>query len=195
MYREVSDLSFGSVSDEEDGPSESTFAVVSAGPAESIVSWRTYTNELEDLQDVEDFEADEDQPGSELSVDSPSSSHARIRFNTTFEADKDSRTGKKRQQRQDSDLPTTWAACDSTDLGVVAAHLAAAALPPARTSHEANQDDATAMLLQTPLEAQDMLGFGSLDLRSCTLNRQTPALGTTQRLNMKASFSMAFQVT
>ena len=194
MYREVSDLSFGSVSDEEEGSSEAAFAAASAKPAESIVSWKTYTNELEDLQDVEDLEADEDQPESDLSIDSPSSSHARIRFNTTFEADKDSKSGKKRRQVQDADLPTTWAACDSADLGIVAAHLAAAALPPARTSHEASQDDATAMLLQTPLEAQDMLGFGNLDLRSCTLNRQTPALGTTQRLNMRASFSMASQV-
>ena len=197
MYREVSDLSFGSGSEDGREAAEAFETDKQASPQQrdNILSWKTYTNELENLSDSAETDTEE-QIGADVATGSPASSHALVHFNNAFEIGENGADGG--QEVLELDLPTSWSACDTADLGIVAAHHAAAAIPPVSVSTSvsptAKQQDETSLLLTTPLEAEDMLGFGTLDLRSCTLKRQSPALATTQRLNIRASFSMAAQV-
>lgn len=195
MLREVSDLSFGSFSeDEEPAAASSCLASLHSKPYRGTHdgSWKTYTNNLEDGAGVADIDTEEQAQESEVSGTELSSSKGQVRFNTVFESDQD-----RGEQEEELDLPTTWSACDPAELGLIAAHLAAAALPPiqqaANHSRAASQDSA-ALLMQVPLEAEDMLGFGTLDLRSCTLNRQAPNLTATSRFPIESSFSGAAQV-
>lgn len=196
MYREVSDLSFGSLSEEE----ETTAAVKALAPASSRSygegqdsSWKTYTNNLEDSSDAAE-EPDEDEPVQESTASTDGLPHSRtqVRFNTVFESSQVF----NEQDEEEPALPTTWSACDTADLGIVATHLAAAALPQVQQaadhSHAAASQEATA-LLRMPLETEDMLGLGTLDLRSCTL-RQAPAFMATQRHGVEVCSSRAAQV-
>lgn len=187
MYREVSDLSFGSGSEgsqEGDNPLEASpqLSLSDVYEGERDSSWRTYTNDLDLEADDEDLEADN------LVQDSAASSGAvpgMVRFNTTFETSQDTH-----QQSERLELPATWAASEQSDLAVIAAHLAAAALPPVKQS----SSDQYAVLLPSPLTAEDMLGCGTLDLRSCTLSRRAATFAATQRLGTYASFSIPLLV-
>ena len=189
MYREVSDLSFGSISEDEEAVQstpQSPSAKVYEGTNDS--SWKTYTNELDKDAEVEEMEGDDPLQDSADSTEKLACTRGTVRFNTTFEPSLD-----EDQPSEQADLPATWAACDMTDLGLVAAHLASAALPVIQQSAN-GQYAADALMLHSSLEAEDMLGFGTLDLRSCTLNRRAAAFAATQRLGMHASFSHAVQV-
>jgi len=197
MLREVSDLSFGSFSEDEEATAASTnqaFSPPKAYRSSEDGSWTKYTNNLEEREDCSDPDGEDAAQASALSGGKTSGSRAQVRFNTVFEADEQSD-----EEPQDAVLPTTWSACDTADLGVVAAHLAAAALPPAQqaatNSHVAvSCDPAALLLLQPPIEAEDMLGFGTLDLRSCTLTRHSPAIAPSPQFRLEASFSRAAQV-
>lgn len=188
MYREVSDLSFGRISEEE--AVQSTPQSPSAKLYEGIndSSWKTYINELDKDAEVEEMEGDDMVQDSAVSTGKLAGTRGMVRFNTTFEPALD-----EDQQSEQTDLPASWAACDMTDLALVAAHLASAALPLIQQSASV-QYAADALMLHSSLEADDMLGFGTLDLRSCTLNRRAAAFAATQRLGMHASFSHAVQV-
>ena len=189
MYREVSDLSFGSISEDED-PVEASpqSGSVKAYEGTNDSSWKTYTNDLDTDVEVGQLEGDDVLQDSADSAGELSRTRGTLRFNTTFEPSQD-----EDLQSEQAELPASWAACDMTDLAVVAAHLASAALPPVQQSaHDQYATDA--LLLQSPLVAEDMLGFGTLDLRSCTLIRRAAAFATTQRLGMHASFSHSVQV-
>lgn len=189
MYREVSDLSFGSISEDED-PVKATLQPCSAQAYEGTDdrSWKTYTNELDKDAEAEDMEDDDPLQDSADSTEKLACTRGTVRFNTTFEPSLDGD-----QLSEQADLPATWAACDMTDLTLVAAHLASAAVPLIQQSAN-GQYAADALMLHSSLEAEDMLGFGTLDLRSCTLNRRAAAFAATQRLGMHASFSHAVQV-
>ena len=189
MYREVSDLSLSSISEDED-PVKAWPQSGSTKACESIDgnSWKTYTNDLNKGAEVEQTEDDNTLQGSVQSVGEIPRTRGTVRFNTTFESSQD-----EDQQSEQAELPASWAACDMTDLSVVAAHLASAALPPVQQSAN-DQSTLDALLLHSPLEADDMLGFGTLDLRSCTMTRRAAAFAATQRLGMHASFSQPVQV-
>lgn len=186
MYREVSDLSFGSISEGDDP--------VEASPQSEIVegghdtSWRTYTNNLDVEADGEDSGADDTVQDSAVSSERLPSTRGMVRFNTAFEADQD-----EDQQAEQNNLPASWAASEMSNLALIAAHLAAAALPPVQQSSP-DQYAADAVLLPSPLTAEDMLGCGTLDLRSCTLNRRAATFAATQRLGTHASFCIPPQV-
>lgn len=190
MFREVSDLSFGSSSEGPQDGEDPHEALPPLGLSEAYQggrdsSWRTYTNDLDLEADDEGLEA------ADLVQDSAVSSGAvlgMVRFNTTFEPSQDAD-----QQSERLELPATWAASETSDLAVIAAHLAAAALPPVKQS-SSDQYAADAVLLPSPLTAEDMLGCGTLDLRSCTLSRRAATFAATQRLGTHASFSMPLLV-
>lgn len=189
MYREVSDLSFGSISEDDDpveAPPQSRSVKAYEGTNDS--SWKTYTNDLGKDAEVEQLEGDDMLQDSTDSAGELSLTRGTVRFNTIFEPSQD-----EDQQSEQADLPASWAACDMTDLAVVAAHLASAALPPVQQSAH-DQNAADALLLHSPLQAEDMLGFGTLDLRSCTLTQRAAAFAATQRPGMHASFSHPIQV-
>lgn len=188
MYREVSDLSFGSTSEDED-PVKVWPQSGSTKAFEGIndISWKTYTNVLDKDAEVEQIQ-DNDTLQSADSAGEILHTRGTVRFNTTYEPSQD-----EDQQSEQTDLPASWAACDMTDLSVVAAHLASAALPPVQQSAN-DQSTTDALLLHSPREVEDMLGFGTLDLRSCTLTRRAAAFAATQRLGMHASFSHPVQV-
>lgn len=197
MLREVSDLSFGSFSEDEEAAAASTnqaFSPAKAYRSSEDGSWTKYTNSLEGREDCSDPDNEDEAQASALSGGQMSGSRAQVRFNTVFEADEQSD-----EEPQDVAWSTTWSACDTADMGVVAAHLAAAALPPAQQAapngHVAViSDPAVLLLLQPPTEAEDMLGFGTLDLRSCTLTRQMPATAPSPQFRLEASFSRVAQV-
>ena len=187
MYREVSDLSFGS-EDEDHVKAPPQFGSAKAREGSNDSLWKTYTNNLDKNAEIEQMDDDNTLQDSADSAGELPHTRGTVRFNATFERSQD-----EDQQSDQAGLPASWAACDMTDLAVVAAHLASAALPPAQQS--ANDQYATnTLLLHSPLEAEDMLGFGTLDLRSCTLTRRSAAFATTQRLGMLASFSHPVQV-
>ena len=189
MYREVSDLSFGSISEDEDPVKASPLSGVS-NEYESALgsSWKTYTNNLDQEAEVEVLVEDDMVQESAASAGRLPSTRGTVRFNTTFEPSQD-----VDQEPVQLDLPATWAACDMTDLALVAAHLASAAMPAVQQSAN-DQYAADAILLHSASQTEDMLGFGTLDLRSCTLNRRAAAFAATQRLGMHASFSNSVQV-
>ncbi len=197
MLREVSDLSFGSFSEDEEATAASTNQVLSAAKAycsREDGSWTKYTNNLDEGEECTDPDGEDEAQVSALSEGQTSGSRAQVRFNTVFEADEQAD-----EEPQDAALPTTWSACDTADLGVVAAHLAAAALLPAQQAAPNNHvavssDPAALLLLHSPIEAEDMLGFGTLDLRSCTLTRHSPAIAPSPQFRLEASFSRAAQV-
>ena len=190
MYREVSDLSFGSDSEEEHAtePAREQTAAAQAREDNQNTSWKTYTNRLDEEPDGTEPDSGEVVEDSASSTERPHSTRATVRFNTVYEASQDDD-----QQSQDHSSETRWADCDPADLVLFSSHLASAALPPTKQ----NADDRRAadlLLLQNPLEADDMLGFGTLDLRSCTLRRRAAAFTATQRLGVHASFSSCGQV-
>ena len=194
MLREVSDLSFGSFSEDEEATNQASSPAKAYCSSEDG-SWTKYTNNLEEREDCTDPDGEGEAQVSALSGGQTSGSRAQVRFNTVFEADEQAN-----EEPQDAALPTSWSACDTADLGVVAAHLAAAALPPAQqaapNSHVAvSSDPAVLLLLQAPIEAEDMLGFGTLDLRSCTLTRHLLAVAPSPQFRLEASFSRAAQVS
>ena len=187
MYREVSDLSFGSEDEDPvEAPPRSGSAKAREGSNDS--SWKTYTNHLDRDAEVEQLEDDDMLQDSADSAGDLPRTLGTVRFNATFEPSQD-----QDQQSEPADLPASWADCDMTDLAVVAAHLASAALPPVQQS-ASDQHATDALLLHSPLEAEDMLGFGTIDLRSCTLTKRAAAFAATQRLGMHASFSHPVQV-
>ena len=197
MLREVSDLSFGSFSEDEEANAATNQASSAAKAycSSEDGSWTKYTNNLEEREDCTDPDGEGEAQVSALSGGQTSGSRAQVRFNTVFEADEQAN-----EEPQEAALPATWSACDTADLGVVAAHLAAAALPPAQqpapNSHVAvSSDPAVLLLLQAPIEAEDMLGFGTLDLRTCTLTRHLPAVAPSPQFRLEASFSRAAQVS
>ena len=189
MYREVSDLSFGSVSEADElSNSLRLQSVPSRAFANSInSSWKTYTNELDEDPDAEEVANKEIAQDLSVSAEGLSSSRGNLRFNTTFEVNP-----AVDAQSEDSGLPATWADCDTADLAIVASHLAAAALPPKQQS--ADDRHADVPFLQMSLEAEDMLGFGTLDMRSCTLIRQAAAFVATQRFGLHSSFTTSVPV-
>ncbi len=197
MLREVSDLSFGSFSEDEEAvaATNQAFPPAKAYCSSEDGSWTKYTNNLEGREDCTDPEGEDEAQVSALSGGQTSGSRAQVRFNTVFEADEQAD-----EEPQHAALPTTWSACDTADLGVVAAHLAAAALLPAQQAASSNHvavscDPAALLLLHSPVEAEDMLGFGTLDLRSCTLTRHAPAIALSPQFRfLEASFSRAAQV-
>ena len=191
MFREVSDLSFGNISEDEElaQTSPCEFSASSRADAASEVgSWKTYTNKLDEDPEHQDADGNDVVQGSAESAEAFWGRCATVRFNTAFEAHQDTD-----DQPEEDNLPATWAACEVADLAIVAAHLASAALP--LTQHPASDrfaEDATVQSL--PLQLDDMLGFGTLDLRSCTLNRRAAAFVATQRFGMRSSFSSPAQV-
>jgi hypothetical protein len=196
MLREVSDLSFGSFSEDEEANAATSqaFSPAKAYCSSEDDSWTKYTNKLEEREDCIDPDGEDEAQVSALSGGQISGRRAQVRFNTVFEADEQTD-----EEPQDAALPTTWSACDTADLSVVAAHLAAAALLPAQqaapNSHVAvSPDPAALLLLHSPIEAEDMLGFGTLDLRSCTLTKHSPAIAASPQFRLEASFSRAAQV-
>ena len=187
MLREVSDLSLGSVSDADESSDSLRLQSVSAKTFAGSVngSWKTYKNELDEDPDAEEVPNKEQ----DLSVYPEGlSSRGTVRFNTTFEV-----SPNEDEQLEDTGLPVTWDDCETGDLAVVASHLAAAALPPQQQS--ADERCADALLLQQSLEAEDMLGLGTLDMRSCTLTRQAAPFAATQRFGLHSSFTTSTQVS
>lgn len=196
MLREVSDLSFGSFSEDAE-PDAASSILVSASfkPYRSSQdgSWKTYTNTLEDTEEQGDITSEGAAQQSDALTNELSSSRAQVRFNTAFETDQI-----LDEELPESVVPTTWSACDTADLGIIAAHLAAAALPSVQQasnhSSAAISSDPAVLLLHIPLEAEDMLGLGLVDLRTCTLSTHVPAAAATPRFCLEASFSRAAQV-
>ena len=194
MLREVSDLSTRSYSDGEDFDAPLEQLSASQLPGSISRLWKSYDNPLTTNTDDPDVPAPVDQndsvADSEDSTDL-SPNRGRVRFNTAFEPDT---TPSK--QEDSASLPATWSACDNDDLGAIATLLAAAG---SMTVQQVPNPAATAgsqgdfISGQIAFEAEDMLGLGTLDLRSCTLVQSAPGLDWAQ-VRLNASFSSTPQV-
>ena len=190
MFRELSDLSSRSLSDEE-GPLAQPSA--SQLPAGTTSLWKSYENPLtSSAAEVDKFTSgDDDVAESEASAELPSK-RGQVRFNTAFEPEEVSS-----KQEDLAALPASWSACNNDDLGQIAALLAGAG---SFTAEQASSQDAAvgsqavSIAEQTALEAEDMLGLGTLDLRTCRLVQHAPVLDW-QQIRLNASFSRTQQVT
>lgn len=194
MLREVSDLSTRSYSDEEDFDAPLEQLPASQLPASISSLWKSYDNPL--TANTEDPDAQAPVEQSDSVADSEDSTdvspnRGRVRFNNTFEPDI---TPSK--QEDSASLPASWSACDNDDLGAIATLLAAAGSMtvqhvPNPAAAAGSQGDFISNT--TALEAEDMLGLGTLDLRSCTLVQSAPGLEWAQ-VRLNASFSSSPQV-
>ena len=191
MFREVSDLSSRSLSDEEGSiarPSASQF------PAGTTSLWKSYENPLTsnpaEVDKLDLWGQDDDITEGEPSAELPSR-RGQVRFNTAFEPEEVSS-----KHEDTAALPASWSACDNDDLGQIAAVLAAAGV---FTAEQVSSQDAAAdsqaitTAEQTALEADDMLGLGTLDLRTCRLVKHAPVMDW-QQIRLNASFSRMPQV-
>lgn len=194
MLREVSDLSTRSYSDGEDFDAPLEQLPASQLPASISSLWKSYDNPLTANTDDPDVPAPVDQKDgvadSEDSTD-VSPNRGRVRFNTTFEPDT-----LPSKQEDSAALPATWSACDNDDLGAIATLLAAAgSMTVQQVPNPAAAASSQGIFIsdQIVLEAEDMLGLGILDLRSCTLVQSAPGLEWAQ-VRLNASFSSSPQV-
>lgn len=197
MLREVSDLSIGSHSDDEGFDTSDSLTQLAAyqTPAANFSLWKSRDNPLVTLPD-EPQRADS---GDQDDTSAQSGGFAeldtykgQVRFNTAFERDEVS------IKQEDADaLPASWSACDNDDLGQVAALLAAASSFTAELAPKQNKtvgSQAEIAPSEANLEADDMLGMGIVDLRTCTLVRQTPASDWSQQVHTSTSFNVALKV-
>lgn len=185
MLREVSDLSSLSYSEDE-------FAEV---PANEPSVWKSCENPLTlgaegskrgDSGDQVNITAQQELTNDLLGYS------GQVRFNTAFEPDE-----VPSYQDHDDALPASWSACDNDDLGQLAAALAAAG---SFTADKTGNENGAGGRAAEPLpehpasEAEDMLGMGTVDLRTCTLVQMAPVPVWNQQVRLNASFSQMPQV-
>lgn len=194
MLREVSDLSSRSFSD--DGSNVSPLEKPSFAKFESAAEsglWKSYDNPLNanaiPQSEAQAEDIDEQAEGLQDSEGSAelSGTRGQVRFNTAFEAEAESV-----HTEESVAGPASWSACDHDDLSEIAAVLATAGTYKATIPKSGEADIVSPQ--QTSFEAEDMLGLGTIDLRSCTLTHKRASLDWSQQASGAAALTATPQV-